>query len=234
MLKSDIAAATSNLLGTGWLSEVPAPFAEAILANCKWRIIEAGQTVQHAGDRKAGIFGVGRGTIAFSTALGSAEIPTMHIGHPGSWFGYVPVFTGADLPMGVTARSEVMIAGIGQPQLEQMLTQRPEWWRHIGLLAVIYSNTAVNVAADLMIRDNRRRCAASLLRIANCRFDQPQDTTPVDAPLSQEELAAICNMSRTSISTILRDLEADGLIRLGYRSVRIIHPEQLRVLVDDV
>jgi DNA-binding GntR family transcriptional regulator len=56
----------------------------------------------------------------------------------------------------------------------------------------------------------------------------------VEAPLSQDELAAISNMSRTTISTILRDLEAAGLIKLGYRSVLIIHPGRLRALVDDV
>lgn len=234
MLMSDIAAAAANLRKTGWLSQVPSDFAETVLANCKWRKIEAGQTLQHAGDQRSGIYGVGRGTIAFSTALGSADTPIMHIGHAGSWFGYVGVFTGTDLPMGVTARSNVMIAGLGQLQIEQLLAQRPEWWRHIGLLAVSYGNAAVNVAADLMIRDTRRRCASSLLRIANCRFVSPQDAEQVEAPLSQDELAAISNMSRTTISTILRDLEAAGLIKLGYRSVLIIHPGRLRALVDDV
>ena len=103
----------------------------------------------------------------------------------------------------------------------------------MGLLAVDYGNTAINVAADLMIRDTRRRCAASLLRIANCRFESPEDADQVDAPLSQDELAALSNMSRTTISTILRDLENDGLIKLGYRSVTVIHPGRLRALADD-
>jgi uncharacterized membrane protein len=51
--------------------------------------------------------------------------------------------------------------------------------------------------------------------------------------LSQDELAALSNMSRTTISTILRDLENDGLIKLGYRSVTVIHPGRLRALADD-
>jgi CRP/FNR family transcriptional regulator, cyclic AMP receptor protein len=233
MLMSDIAAAAANLRKIGWLSQVPAEFAETVLANCKWRTIKAGQAIQHAGDQRAGIYGVGRGTIAFSTALGSADTPTMHIGHPGSWFGYIGMFTGAPLPMGVTARSDVMIAGLGRLQVEQLLAEHPEWWRHIGLLAVVYGNTAINLAADLMIRDTRRRCAASLLRIANCRFESLADAEPVDAPLSQDELAALSNMSRTTISTILRDLEADGLIKLGYRSVTVIHPARLRAVADD-
>jgi CRP-like cAMP-binding protein len=157
----------------------------------------------------------------------------MHIGHPGSWFGYVGMFTGGELPMGVTARTDVMLAGLGQLQLEQLIAEHPEWWRHIGLLGVLYGNAAINVAADLLIRDTRRRCAASLLRIADCRFESPADAEPVEAPLSQDELAALSNMSRTTISTIRRDLENDGLIKLGYRSVPVIHPARLRALADD-
>jgi CRP-like cAMP-binding protein len=230
---SDIAAAAATLRKTGWLSQVPTELAETVLANCKWRTIKAGQAIQHAGDHRSGNYGVGRGTIAYSTALGSADTPTMHIGHPGAWFGYIGMFTGAGLPVGVTARSDVMIAGLGKIQLEQLLAEHPEWWRQMGLLAVDYGNTAINVAADLMIRDTRRRCAASLLRIANCRFESLEDAEQVDAPLSQDELAALSNMSRTTISTILRDLENDGLIKLGYRSVTVIHPGRLRALADD-
>jgi hypothetical protein len=36
-----------------------------------------------------------------------------------------------------------------------------------------------------------------------------------------------------SISTILRDLETDRPIKLGYRSVTVIHPARLRVVADD-
>jgi DNA-binding GntR family transcriptional regulator len=52
--------------------------------------------------------------------------------------------------------------------------------------------------------------------------------------LSQEELAAISNLSRTSISTILREFEEAGLVTLGYRSVSLTYPARLRALVDNV
>jgi CRP-like cAMP-binding protein len=86
----------------------------------------------------------------------------------------------------------------------------------------------------MMIRDSNRRCAAALLNVANCRRGEPSSTPVLNAPLSQEELAAIANLSRTSISSILRDLEADGLIELGYRTVTLRDPARLRALVDDV
>ena len=234
VLKSDIAAGTQTLRNTGWLKDCPDDFADAVLANCHWRSIAAGQTIQHAGDQNAGIFGVARGTIAMSTSLGSPDTPIVHIGHPGFWFGYVALFTGRTLPNGVVARSDVMLGGMAQSQLEKLLAERPVWWRQVGRLGVWYGDVAANIAADTMIRDSSRRCAAALRRLGDCRFETPAGAQSVHAPLSQDELAAIANLSRTSISTILREFEEQGLIKLGYRDVVLNDPARLRAMVDGV
>ena len=234
MLKPDIAAGTQSLKSSGWLKETPSEFADAVLANCHWRAIAAGQTIQHAGDTHAGIFGLARGTVAITTSLGSPDAPMLHIGHPGLWFGYVALFKGRAVPNGIVARSDVLVAGMAQSQLEQLLAKHPPWWRYIGLLGVIYGNAAANIAADMMIRDSARRCAAALLRLADCRFELAVGVQTVHAPLSQDELAAIANLSRTSISTILREFDEQGLISLGYRSVTLNDPSRLRAMVDDV
>lgn len=234
MLKSEIAIGTEVLANTGWLSHTPPDFAEAILANCHWRSVEGGATIQHAGDDLSVILGLARGTITMTTGLASPDAPMMHICHAGWWFGFVPLFLDTKLPNGIVARGDVLLASIVRSQLESMLSARPEWWRHVGVLGAIYGNTAANVAADLMIRDSARRCAASLLRLANCRFQNPGGAQQVEAPLSQDELAAISNLSRTSISTILHDLEQSGLITLGYRSVTLNNPARMRSMVDDV
>ena len=101
VLKSDDAAATERLMATGWLNLTPPDFARAILANCHWRSVPAAQAIQHAGDRNIGIFGVARGTVAITTMLGFPGVPMMHIAHAGLWFGYVALFTGRDLPVGI-------------------------------------------------------------------------------------------------------------------------------------
>jgi CRP-like cAMP-binding protein len=85
-----------------------------------------------------------------------------------------------------------------------------------------------------MIRDSKRRCIASILRLADCRFSDRPGGRPIEAPLSQEELAAISNLSRTSVSTIVRDLEDAGLITLGYRTIVLVDTDRLRAIVDDV
>jgi DNA-binding GntR family transcriptional regulator len=41
-------------------------------------------------------------------------------------------------------------------------------------------------------------------------------------PVTQEELAALVNVSRTTLVQVLRRLERQGLIAQGYRTVRIV------------
>jgi len=45
--------------------------------------------------------------------------------------------------------------------------------------------------------------------------------------LSQRVLAAMLGVQRTSLNRVLRDMEADGLIALGYRSVHILPRDRL-------
>ena len=85
-----------------------------------------------------------------------------------------------------------------------------------------------------MIRDSRRRCVAAVLRPSDCRFVDRPGGRPIEAPLSQEELAAMSNLSRTSVSTIVRNLETAELITLGYRAMVLVDTDRLRAIVDDV
>ncbi len=235
LLKTEIARLTDTLAKRGWLSRTPPEFREPFLAHCQWRRVAAGRTIQHAGETSIGISGVASGHVTLTTALGAPDTPMTHVAHAGQWFGFVTLFPGNQMRLtSVVARSEVMLAHMTHAALEGLIACHADWWRHIGVLGIDYGNTAVNIAADLMIRDSRRRCLAALLRLADCRFDDPPAPGSVEAPISQEELAAIVNLSRSSVGTILQPLEKAGMIALGYRSIVLHDPAALRAVVDGV
>jgi CRP/FNR family transcriptional regulator, cyclic AMP receptor protein len=234
VLKSDIATHSALLINTGWLRHTPREFAESFIAHCHWRNFDAGVGIQHAGQEGGIVAGIARGSAVLTTSLSTPDSPVLHIMHPGEWFGYVPLFLPGTRPNSLVARSDVTIAVMPEQELEAFLAPHPHWWRHVGTLAAFNANTAIAIAADMMIRDSDRRCAAALLNVANCRHDDVSGGPSLNAPLSQEELAGIANLSRTSISTILHDLETRGLIELGYRTVTLRDPARLRALVDNV
>ncbi len=157
----------------------------------------------------------------------------MHFVHPVFWIGYLPILSGRPRRLAASARTPVWIARVSRDQVTALLAKRPEWLRHFMQLAIVYGDVASNVAADLLIRDSERRCAAVLLRLSGHRFAGPGDGAAVEVPMTQSELAGAANLSRNSVGTIVQKLKARGLIDLGYRGVTIRAPAALRAFIEE-
>jgi CRP-like cAMP-binding protein len=114
-----------------------------------------------------------------------------------------------------------------------MMAERPEWWRVIGTAALEYGDTAVAIAADLMVADNARRTARTLLRIAGLRFPRRTNRENREVSVTQDELAALANMSRSTLVQVLSRLESEGLVLQGYRALRILDLRKLELLATE-
>ena len=190
---SSISSERSPLLlrNGGWLSATPVEFQQAILSRCGWQSLDAGAPIQKGGEEQGELIGLARGTIEMRSILGPADTPIMHFAHPVFWFGYVPILTGRPRRIAASAKTQVWLARIPQAAVTALLGQRPEWWRLLMQLAIVYCDVSQTVAADLLIRDSERRCAAVLLRLGGRRYSGPKDKEPVEVPVTQIELPAV-------------------------------------------
>lgn len=174
------------------------------------------------------MFGIVSGVVGVYSAVGSSDGPLIHIAGAAFWFGLFPVTNGHPRIISVTAQTPCVVARVPQLALQSFLERRPEMWRWLNLLSLESAKLAVQALADVLIRDKERRCAAVLLRIAGCR---ETGDGPVSATLTQDELAALSNLSRPTVSLVVRQLAERGLISLGYRTIVINAPAQLRRFV---
>lgn len=220
------------LTSRGWLSTTPADFRRALLANYRWDRLEAGASIQEGGEEVGELIGLAHGVVEMRTILGPADTPIMHFAHPVFWFGYVPIIFGKPRRITGTAKTTVWLARIPHTAVMEALAERPDWWRHFLQPALIYGDLALNIAADMLIRDSERRCAAVLLRMGGRRFASPEDSKPVEVLLTQDALAGAANLSRNSVSTMLKRMAERGLIQLGYRGVTVLSPVALRKFVE--
>ena len=216
----------------GWLSGTPAAFQRAMLTGCHWRPVEAGALIQ-VGDEEVGeLIGLASGIIELTTVLGAPDTPLMHLEHPVFWFGYMPILFREPRRIRIAAKTPVWLASISHPTVKRVLEDRPPWWQHLLPLALTYGNTSATVAADLLIRDSERRCAAVLLRLGGRRFAGPDDAMPIEVPVTQDELAAAASLSRNTVGDMLRKLAARGMIELGYRGIMLRATRALRGFAD--
>ncbi len=221
------------LLGrSGWLTEVPDEFRDHVLSRIRWQHLDSGKLIQSGGEESGELLGLVRGVVEFRTVLGRADLPLMHFVHPVFWFGYIPILTGRPRPLAATARTDVWLACIPHADVRAMLDRWPTWWRHFMPLAISYGDVASRVAADLLIRDSERRCAAVLLRLSGHRPASRAAERQADVGITQEELAGAANLSHSSVHGILKRLADNGLIAQGYRALTILDPGALRAFAD--
>ena len=109
------------------------------------------------------------------------------------------VVAGGPRRIAAAAKTAVWLGRVPQAAVKSLLAQRPEWWRNF-VTAIIYGDVAATVAADLLIRDSERRCAAVLLRLGGRRFPGPEDKAPVEVPVTQMNLPTppICHAIRSA------------------------------------
>lgn len=214
----------------GWLAATPADFRTALLSNFRWITVEAGAAITVAGETAGDMYGLARGAVEVTPLWGAASTPMLHIVHPVFWLGYGPMITGHPRQVTAIAKTRTWLAVVPQALVMRLLGEKPEWWRHFLALAMLYGDVAANVAADLLIRDSARRCAAVLLRFSGSRFDDAEEL--VDIVVTQDEVAAAANLSRNTAGTLLRKFAQRGLIDQGYRGIIVRKPKALRAFVD--
>ena len=132
----------------------------------------------------------------------------------------------AELGCPVTRDSELLHLPL--PEIRQIVGANPEAWRLFALVTIGHLDMAIGASDDLMIRNHVNRCIAILLRLGGYRRGSPPDFSPVEIDVSQEEIAVLSNVARTTAGAVLRKLEEEGCIEQSYRRIRILAPDTLR------
>jgi len=225
----EVEDAKAKLRAAGWLSQCPAPFQDSILAQSQWLLVEPSLPIARGGDVVGGMFGIAKGEVGLVPAFSTPDAGLIHIDSSPFWFGIQPFLTGKGRQVTAVARTPCLVAHVTQSTLTSILQQHPEGWRFLLTQSVAQTGIAIQAMGDLLLADRFRRCGAVLLRLAGARNP---NATPRDIHCSHDELAAMCNLSRSSLSGVLTLFETQGLTENGYRNLRILDSDRMREMVD--
>ena len=214
----------------GWFGRAPREFQNELLARSDWYVCRAGQPVYQTADQRADLFAIVYGTVEIYTAFGNGDNPLLHLGHEGLWVGFGSIISGSAPQETIVARVDTLLARVRHHAVMEVLGSRPEWWRLIAAAAVEYGNITNAALSDLLIPEKERRCACTLLRITGLRPPRRSESRRADVNVTQWELAAMLNFSRTTLVDVLRRFERSGLIEQGYRKLRVVDPAGLTAL----
>lgn len=217
----------------GWFAESRPDFRRDLFALARPKSYTAGSVIYQAGEVGQDVFGVHSGVVALQSRFTHPDAVLLHMMWPGGWFGTWPVLLGGPRSVSAIARTDVSLLRIPGDDLRALLRRRPQWHAELARNAVHGTDVAMQIAADLLIRNASARCAAVLLRLAGRRWASGPDTElPVAIPAAQNELAMLCNVSRNTFSRVVKDLSRRGLVTLNYRSLTLNDPGRLRDLAN--
>jgi CRP/FNR family transcriptional regulator, cyclic AMP receptor protein len=215
----------------GWLSQTPESFRQAVLDRCVMQRVEAGATIYATGDPPGGMYGLVSGAFRVSVAQGERGPYFAHFFGPGDWFGEGPAISGRARIVGLSAGRESDVLHLPLRAVDEILRKDPATWRLFAVLTLGKLETAMWAIDDLMMRDSLKRFVAVLLRLGGCRAATPPGVAPIAVYVSQDDLAAMANVSRSTANAILQRLEAAGHVIQSYRQIGIVSPDRLRSML---
>jgi len=216
----------------GWFGSAATEFQQAVLSCCESREVAAGQPIYRASDVQTDPCGIVDGSVEIYSRYGAGDNPMLHLSHEGSWIGYGSAIRGQPLRVTTVARTNVVLACVPWRAMQELLRKRPEWWQFIARATLEYGDIAISSYADSLIQDNDRRCACTLLRVAGLQFPRRSRPEGRSVPITQDELATLVNVSRTTLLQILRRLEVRGLVEQAYRALRVVDAAGLKEIAE--
>lgn len=210
-------------LKSGWMGDVPADFADEMLAMGQWQLVPGGEILYGHGAESRDLFGIADGSLHMRIAMNEHEQRLAHICGPGFWFGENELISGSARILETEASEDLVLLRIPAHDFLHLARSRPDAWRWIALLAVQHQALAIGAADDLMLPSAAKRLIGVLLRLSGNRLNNPASPALTVIHLTQQELAVAANLSRASAGRILRELAGAGDIAIDYSAISILN-----------
>jgi len=121
----------------------------------------------------------------------------------------------------------VQILCLSIEAIQQMLNGQPSWQKNLSTLLLWNAETALRTTIDLLIRNPQARVSARLLTLCGVRQGYEIPKGPVEPPLTQDQFAGMCGLSRKSVQRALSNLESEGLCENHYGRIVMSSAEAL-------
>jgi len=211
----------------GWLSQAPAEFQQQVLSRCDLILLPSNQSLYHQGDDASGLFFIAEGTIGLHMLSG--EGPTLgHLAGPGFWAGDLSASSGRPRKLAIRTRTPTQILRLSRASLNAIAAKDEALvHRQLGALLAINYAFVLDVYSAFRRDHPVERVAAMILNVMS---GFPMD--PRKISVNQADLGSIAKLSRSTISTVVSELERRGWIRAQYGILEILDETGLRDFVN--
>jgi CRP/FNR family transcriptional regulator, cyclic AMP receptor protein len=209
-----------------WFSHLPDDFQRSLLAAARLRTLAAGQLLFKRGDPPCGLYAVLHGAVRISAVNAQGKEAVLSLVETPYWFGEICLFDGLPRTHDALAMGPCTLLQVPQAAMLALLERQPVYWREVALLMSHKLRLSLINIEQMSLMPASARLAHRLLMIAEGYGEIEQVRRVLQLP--QEDLAAMLSLSRQTTNALLKDLQAQGIVRLGYGEIEILDAQRLR------
>ncbi|MDX1368875.1 Crp/Fnr family transcriptional regulator [Pseudomonas sp.] len=207
------------LQGGHWFSALPVALQDALLETARVQRLDAGQRLFRRGDPPSGLYAVVEGAMRIGAVSASGKEALLTLIEAPYWFGEVSLFDGQPRTHDAFAEGASTLLLVPQAALLTLLERQPQYWRDFALLMSHKLRLAFIALEQMSLLPAAPRLARRLLMIAE-NYGEGEPRRVIH--LAQEQLALMLAISRQTTNQILKELQAQGIVRLTYGEIEIL------------
>jgi CRP-like cAMP-binding protein len=196
--------------------------------NAVERHYRKGQTISPEDAPPIGLFAVLQGEVALVRHVGEDRQILYHVGGPGFWFGELGVIRGETTAVTVLAREDTTVLLLAAGRFRELTDQHPEFLAACMRLVCQRFAILIRYLAQAQWLSPEEYLRVRLADLAELRRQDGTGAGTEELDISQADLAQMVGTSRQTVNALLQRIEAEGLIEVKFRKIRILDIERLR------
>ena len=216
-----------------WFASLDPGLAALMVSLGVERRFRANEIVYSANDAPSGIYGVLSGGVRLSQYTASGKHILFSTFSPGAWFGVISEFDGLPRPHNAVTVEPTRLLHLSSAAFREIVSRDWRYCFDLARCVVVLFRGALDLLSELRSLPYPARVAQTLLAISDHQVAVGGEGA--DPRVTQDELAAMVGVTRQTISRLLNEWEAAGLVTRGYGHVRILdHPGLGRISAMEV
>jgi CRP-like cAMP-binding protein len=197
------------------------------------RHIAKGEILFYEGDDAHGLYLVEQGSIKIFKLSASGREQVLHVERPGNSFAELPLFDGGPYPASAGALEDSSLLFIPKKAFDELCMARPQI--ALSVIRVIGKRLRklTRLIEEISLKDVEHRLAWWLLERAEEHGGRQAESVELQITLSHGDIGTRIGTVREVVTRTFSRLEAEGLIQVTGRVVRIPQINRLRDLVSE-
>lgn len=206
----------------------------AILTAARRRRYSRTEFVCRQGDPVDAVYMVATGQVRLTQLEADGQEVVIRFIGPGDIFGAVAAFKVAQFPVSGEAVEASEIMAWDRPTMTALVQRYPRLGQNLMSILSERIQEMRQRIGNLQTQRVERRIARTLLRLAQQAGQRTATGVLINLPLSRQDLAEMTGTTLYTVSRVLSQWEADGIVKPGRERVEILSPHALVTIAEDL